>query len=493
MSDLRGEILDLITVLQDNLFSPEVPALVYQVTALMTRFGLPGECEDACIALLTHPHYLVRYEMGIVFRLQHWWLSATGPDRLRFLYALQEFAMLNHLSTSRNQRSTARQARTLLTQACLDPAPQVRRKAGEAWDYTDLTPREEFARTLARGAYFRLPEIVQSLEEPDEAVRHLRLLTAHPLNSNYHQRQAAQALQFTDRANSSADRESVPATTGSTHLHVRRDKASVRNGCLPESPDNPENIYGRQLVDILSRYPIFLQDAEVWPTIHCQTRTGRIAYRNPGVLSFSRQQRRRLLTPPAPYHIVQFDVRMMEPTVLTRILTQEDRLSETAIPTDYVDLGDQERPVMKRIINRFMNGGALPHHEDLTSLGARWCNAVGHWQMHVSQEARLAGAVRTVTGREIPVDSSTPGWERRAFNRIIQGSAADLFHHAVCQLHAVLPEAHRVYLLLYDAVWILWDSRHGECPGDLCAKMLAQFLDPEQLAVFTVNWQRISE
>lgn len=497
MSDLRPEVAQLVNLLEDHPFHQDVPARIYEVTALITRFGFPGDIEEICRPLLLHPHYLVRYEMAIVFRLHQWWRNASGTDRLSMLYALREFQSLNQVMRNADHPSVSQQARHLLTKGLFDPAPMIREKAANAWSDSACSPWETFALMLAQGAYHQLPELIQLLDQPEDGIRRLTLLSAHPLNSDFHQRQAERVLQHLHTEN-----DTPSGNPGGSGSH-QRSVAPVRISANPQPQDairqtepgcSSENIFGEHLVNLLAEYPVFFNGAEIWPTIHCRTKTGRIAYRDPGLLSLPKQDRRKILRPPPSFLILSCDVRMMEPTVLTRILVQEGRLERSMVPEDYSDLGTvEDRSQLKRSINRFINGGTLPDADTLTPFGHYWCEVTGSWQMNIIQEVRLSGEIQTITGRIIPVERSAPGWERRAINRVVQGSAADLFHHAVCQMHTVLTPPHRLYLVLYDAVWILWDTSQGHCPGEIFGRMLAHFLDPEHLVHFQVHWDIFAE
>ncbi len=72
-------------------------------------------------------------------------------------------------------------------------------------------------------------------------------------------------------------------------------------------------------------------------------------------------------------------------------------------------------------------------------------------------ESQAAGYVETIAGRRLPFPEEPINRVGKIMNRLIQGSASDVFNTAIVQIHQYVMENTlplRIYFLLFDEVWI---------------------------------------
>jgi hypothetical protein len=79
----------------------------------------------------------------------------------------------------------------------------------------------------------------------------------------------------------------------------------------------------------------------------------------------------------------------------------------------------------------------------------------------VVAEAKQRGYVETLAGRRIPLAADEPNYNGKAVNRVVQGTAADIFNRAAVAVNRAIGEQGlpaAVALLIFDELWVEADD-----------------------------------
>jgi DNA polymerase I-like protein with 3'-5' exonuclease and polymerase domains len=157
---------------------------------------------------------------------------------------------------------------------------------------------------------------------------------------------------------------------------------------------------------------------------------------------------------------VKADYGQIEPRVLLEILRRRGAIAWEAGGDLYRTLaGDEiDRDVVKVAVNKLINGGSPP--AGAAGRLTEFIEAADAYRSELVLEAESAGAVVTLAGRDIPLDPGEPNFGGKVVNRVIQGTAADIFHRGVLRVDSAittqgLPAS--VGFLLYDELWLECD------------------------------------
>jgi DNA polymerase-1 len=157
---------------------------------------------------------------------------------------------------------------------------------------------------------------------------------------------------------------------------------------------------------------------------------------------------------------VRADFGQIEPRILHAVLRHYGLVTWDPGVDLYRTLGgDQaDRDALKTAVNSLINGGAPP--PGAAGRLAEFIAAVDAYRVRLAAVARTAGRVHTWTGRPILLDADEMNHGGKACNRVVQGSAADVFNRAVLSVDDALaaeglPAA--VSFLLFDEMWVETD------------------------------------
>lgn len=154
------------------------------------------------------------------------------------------------------------------------------------------------------------------------------------------------------------------------------------------------------------------------------------------------------------------DYGQIEPRIVHALLKARAAIDwdagEDLYRTLFGDLGDG-RHEAKLALNRFINGGAAPELGGNSRLG-QFVRAVRAYQDEIAAAAKASGYVSTLFGRPVPLEREAPNHAGRALNRVVQGTAADVFNQAAVALHRELGGRGEIGFLLHDEVWVEADA-----------------------------------
>jgi hypothetical protein len=221
----------------------------------------------------------------------------------------------------------------------------------------------------------------------------------------------------------------------------------------------------RHLLAKLNRRGIRVDGTLVYPRISVGTLTGRVTYQNPGLQGTPKSDRARRFAPVVAGRVfVRADFGQIEPRILLTILRRRGLVSWDAGEDLYrVLIGDSSvsRDEVKVIVNKLINGGRV----DLAATGrlAEFLSATEAYRDSLAGDARAEGYVLTLAGRRIAIGVAEPNFRGKAVNRVVQGTAADIFNRAAVAVDAAIAENRlpaAVAFLLFDELWVEAD------PGD---------------------------
>jgi hypothetical protein len=219
----------------------------------------------------------------------------------------------------------------------------------------------------------------------------------------------------------------------------------------------------------------------VHPRIGISTVTGRIGYGAPALQNLPKATRLACLGPVVAGRVfVRADYREIEPRILLAILRQRGLIDWDPGEDLYRTLaGDQaDRDEVKTAVNALINGGRPPTRP--TGRLAEFIQAVEVYRRELAQQARDTGFVVTLAGRHILLAADELNHGGKCVNRVVQGTAADIFHSAVLRVTGALETEGLpadVAFLLFDEAWVEADPAcvprvvevvSGEMEGAAC-------------------------
>jgi hypothetical protein len=207
----------------------------------------------------------------------------------------------------------------------------------------------------------------------------------------------------------------------------------------------------------------------VHPKICVGTVTGRITYVDPALQSMPEADRLARLAPVVEgRRFVRADFGQIGPRIMLSILRRCGLIGWDAGDDLYLDLaGDAgvDREGVKTAVNRIINGG-LPD-AGATGRLAAFIAAATAYRADLAADALTRGHVATLAGRLVPLAPSEDNHPGKAVNRVVQGTAADVFNRAVEGIDRDLGPVGDVAYLLYDEVGVECDPEHAATVANL--------------------------
>lgn len=288
----------------------------------------------------------------------------------------------------------------------------------------------------------------------------LREILYSPSWSLFHKDQASRLLQ--------ALGEKAPPVARTYHRKPRGRGGPVLQP--PPEDDDPEDL--APLLQSLRSRGVLIDGTRVFPRIGVGSVTGRIVYSDPPLQTWTREERERRIQPTPGRTVLMLDYAQLEPTILLNVLVHRLWLAIPDLPTDdvYLWFSPEDRELGKRIVNALINGGS-PAIVDPHPKALRFIRAMQAFRAEWVAECRQRGCVLTLAGRTIPLPEG-PNAEGKMVNRLVQGSAADLFHAAVVEIYRGCTQEGwpgSILFLLFDEVWV-------ETPEEACREMAERCL-----------------
>ncbi|GAB4380756.1 MAG: hypothetical protein Kow0042_31030 [Calditrichia bacterium] len=413
------------------------------------------------VPLLYHRDWYIRRE--VAFLIDFYGVALKHGERLQFAFALQQFDQLRLLMEAEPE------ARRILFEGCLDSAPRLRAAVAATLSPTDCrTPRETACWHYACGDYLTLVELGGQVDYRQAVETVLRQGMNDPENPVYHRRQCAFCL------NQLKLLEDASAVVRELLLQIEREPEESMPP--PEEPPGLDPL--AQLLWQLNRRGIILDGRRVYPDIAIRSATGRITYRNPALQTLPPEERMRRLQPQPGNCFLRFDFICMEPTLLLHFLVEKFYLSLENIPRGdiYLAINPQNRQQGKKWLNILINGGPSPPVDSPTTFLMQLREAISELRQEMLHQTAAVGGIEILGGSVLPLPETTINRGGKILNRLIQGSAARVFHQALVELQQWLREervsAH-IAFLLFDELWL-------ECPADQAPQLLKPVLQKLQ-------------
>ena len=400
-------------------------------------------------SLLYHRHWYIRRE--VAFLVDRFGVPLNDEEQLRYHYALQQFDYLVELSPRLPE------ARKLLFLACSDPSPRFRSRALGYLPLSECkTANEKALRTYAGGDYRQLVEMGSDQELRPAVLKVLQQGLQPQANPLYHRKQCAFALEQLQAMDNAG--EFIAGL-----LEQKEDELPVTPPATPTDThlSSPFELFLRRL----QQQGLIIDGQPSYPEIHLGSATNRVTYRNPGLQTWSKAERLRRIQPQPGFCLLRFDYRTIEPTLLLNFLLQRFIISLADIPPGdiYRAIDPQDRAQGKVWLNAVINGGGRRFRRSLNPLQLLLLQAIDELRQELLQEAWRTGSVETIAGNRLPLDKTETNLGGKAVNRLVQGSASDVFNRAVFSLFVFFQKQNlpaRVCFLLFDEVWIEAPPEH---------------------------------
>lgn len=434
----------LIYQIEQSRSHAERLALLAELEAQLQN-GPTGKAARHLKSLLYHPDWYIRQE--IAFMIDRYGVPLKPEELPRFWYALQQFPRL------KNEMAARPEARALLFEGCKDPAPRFRaRLLGVLTPAGCQNPEETALLLYAAGDY---PALVERGCEPEMREAVLALLKSgmkQENNPEYHRKQCAFALEQLHALDNAA----------ATVQEILSGKPPHHSGPPPAEGETIAELHLsplEQFIRRLQRQGIRVDGAPVYPLIQQAPATGRITYRQPGLQTWCKEERQKRITPAPGCCWLRWDYRAMEPALLLHFLLARFLISLEDLPEGdiYAAADPIDRSAAKTWFNAVINGGGKTYHEQLNPWQMLLLDALRELRQELLQTVYAEGGVTTIAGNFLTLSAEEPNLAGKAVNRLVQGSASDVFNHAALQLQQQLDEkypAARVGFLLFDEVWV---------------------------------------
>lgn len=369
----------------------------------------------------------------------------TDEELLRFHFAMQNFARL----------AESEAGREIMFQNLIDKNTAIRAKILKHLNYNQAVNKQQQILFLyGQANYLQLREYcMENADMRGEIIKLLKTGAKPSNNSTFHCKQCLFLLQQIDAMEDTATRLKVILNKNTKQKNRTVTTNLVTNqNFLPEQPI-------QIILDRLNQQGIYVNNTLIFPEIAIRTITNRITYRNPNLQGWSKEKREREIAAPAGCKLLKYDFISMEPVILINILLSEFLLALQDIPQEdiYLAINPKDRPAAKLWLNRIINGGSITHEFKPTEFSLLLVDKIQEWRTEIYEKAYKEEFVETLGGRQIGINRNETNFSGKAVNRIIQGSASDIFQHALQRLDELIAEDNldtRLYFLLHDEIWL---------------------------------------
>ncbi len=413
------------------------------------------------ISLLYHRDWYIRRE--IAFLIDKFGIKLNEEERNQYWYALQDFERFDE------RKNYDPVARALLFTACKDPSPKIRVKALSYLSFTDCQNKQEEVLLLYAAAdYANLVELASQEEYKTEVISILEYGMNQADNPAYHRKQCALCLEQLHAMEDS--QKFIEEVLNST------DTALISEG-QPSLAINPADPLAHLLKN-LKLQGILVNGSILYPDIKIGTVTNRIIYSNPPLQTWSEEIRDKKIQAASGKTIVKFDYKTMEPTLLLHFLLFHFFLSFEDIPAGdiYLAINPENRARGKSWLLKVIYDERDVPLTNLSTFQRKLLVAVKEFRQELLLKVQKNEYVETIGGKYIPLSTNEPNLGGKALNRLLQGSASDIFNYSIVKLHQFLIDENlpaRIIFLLFDEVWIEKDLHTS---SDLCHSIIDTLL-----------------
>jgi DNA polymerase-1 len=243
--------------------------------------------------------------------------------------------------------------------------------------------------------------------------------------------------------------------------YTSAEREAIRNEpALPANHPFPAAHALAVLLENLEARGLRIDGRTVHPRITVGTVTGRVTYTNPPLQTWPAADRlRRIGTAVAGRLFVRADYGQIEPRILHAILRRRGLIAWEAGADLYRDLiGTGDRDTAKVAVNKAINGGRPVSVASGRLAG--FIKAADAYRAELVGMVKVRGHVPTMGGRTSPLPPDEVNLGGKAVNRVVQGTAADVFNRAAVRVTRALEAeglAAAVAFLLYDELWVECD------------------------------------
>lgn len=397
------------------------------------------------ISLLYHRDWYIRRE--IAFLIDKFGIKLNEEERNQYWYALQDFERFDE------RKYYDPIARSLLFAACKDPSPKIRVKALSYLSFTDCqSKQEEVLLFYAASDYTNLVELASQEEYRSEVISILEHGMNQPDNPAYHRKQCALCLEQLHAMEDS--QRFIKEVLYSSNAPFTSEAQ------LPVSSNPADPL--KNLITHLKLQGIVIDGNVVYPDIKIGTVTNRIIYSNPPLQTWPEEIRDKKIQAASGKKIVKCDYKTMEPTILLHFLLFHFYLSFEDIPAGdvYLAIDPQNRNRGKNWLLKVIYDERDVPLNNLSTFQRKLVVAIKEFRQELLLKVQKQEYVETIGGKYIPLSTNESNLGGKAINRLIQGSASDIFNKAVTKLHQFFIDEHlpaRIIFLLFDEVWVETD------------------------------------
>lgn len=211
-----------------------------------------------------------------------------------------------------------------------------------------------------------------------------------------------------------------------------------------------------RFLESLQKRGIIFDGKRVYPKIQIGSITNRVTYKEPGLQVLSKADKMNRILPSENCKFLRFDFEQFEPRIFFEFLLRNFLISPEEVPQkDIYVIEGIERENSKKMINKMINGGFVPLGKNVPAFLKRFSKLVNEFRELVSIDAKENNFVTTIGGNEIIISEEETNFSGKAVNRIIQGSASDIFNETVLALDKKFANQNcKIVFLIYDEFWV---------------------------------------
>ncbi len=415
--------------------------------------------EKYLIPLLYDENWYIRQEGA--FLIDQLGLTLKDEDYYRYLLALQDFENL-FLAIDNPL------ARKVIFETLKDANHRLRFKIFKYLKFEDCQTKQEKALFwYGRADYERLVHMAEESEAIKDFIKELLQMGMQPNhNPDYHRRRCAEALQRIEY--SEKVELFLNELLGNNKQQTGRKPNNKDLRPVPLNDQEPDLLFRLQnVMAYLTENGIWVDGKLIFPQIQIGSTTNRITYRNPALQTWPKETREQHITPPPNKILVAFDYVSIEPRLLLNFLLKDFIISLADVPKDdvYLAFYPQDRQKGKQMLNTIINGGYVDERMITSSFGHNLIEGIQQLRLEQMSFARQNGYVETIAGHKIPLAADVANFAGKVLNRLVQGSASDVFNLALCQLFEQIQANTwpiQIYFVIYDEMWLALPRKDAE-------------------------------
>lgn len=416
------------------------------------------------IALLYDRDAIIRQETA--FLIDENLIQLKDDDYLQYLFALQNFSVLKETEKGKE----------ILFIGLKDKNTRIRAKILNCLDIEDCdSPEKTITYYYAAADYDSLLRIAATNKTSmEKVIEILKYGIEEKNNCLYHRKQCFHLLE---------NLLEIENAEQMIKLLLGSKKKTDGMGDINQGKEieilNPIESTLDELLQNLNQNGLYVDNSLIFPDIKIGTVTNRITYKNPGLQTWPEEKRNNSIKPQTGYELLKYDYISIEPVILINYLLKNFYISLADIPEDdiYLAINDSDRDQAKQWVNKIINGGSLTSNFKLNDFSTKLIFSLKEFRMELTEQVRKNGYVETIAGKKINLSADETNFSGKAMNRLIQGSAADLFNRGLERVYEMINNQSmdaRIYFVIYDEVWILVNKNIIDVSDSLFVHTLEQ-------------------